>query len=155
MFLSQGGEWRLGGFDLLTSKADYEGVIWSLGGLVPDASMYASPEVRQGGWGVLRDHEPHVLDSYSFALLAFSAYNGLIPSENTSMPPQGKVPAPLFAMLRRMLMPNPKTRMPVAQLVATANAEGGMWKENRLSKLSEGCENFMLASERERTEILR
>lgn len=94
-------------------------------------------------------------DSYSFALLAFSVYNGLVPTANVSLPPQGSVPAPLFAALRRMMGANAKTRMPVAQLLDTANGPGGMWKENRLHKLSEGCEHFMLASERERTELIR
>ena len=45
----------MGGFELLTAKQDYEGVIWNHGGLLPDASMWASPEVRQGGWNILRE----------------------------------------------------------------------------------------------------
>lgn len=155
IFLSQGGEWRLGGFELLTAKADLEGVIWNMGGLVPDAALYASPEVKQGGWSVLRDLEPHALDSYSFALLAFSAYNGLIPSANVSNPPQGSVPSPLYSLLRRMLVPNAKTRLSVAQLLEAANSDGGIFKENRLAKLSDGFENFMLASERERNEAIK
>ena len=155
IFLSQAGEWRLGGFELLTAKADVEGVIWSMGGLVPDASAYVSPEVRQGGWTVLRDQEPTALDSYSFSLLAFAAYNGLVPTAGTSLPPQGSVPPQLFAMLRRMMFPNPKSRMPLAALVESANAPGGMWKQNRLARLSESFENFMLASESERNEAIR
>lgn len=155
VFLSQAGEWRLGGFELLTAKADVEGVLWSMGGLVPDGSAFVSPEVRQGGWTVLRDQEPSALDSYSFSLLAFAAFNGLVPGAGTSMPPQGSVPPPLFAALRRMMAPNPKSRMPIAALVESASAQGGFWKENRLTRLSESFENFMLATERERSEAIR
>ncbi|PWN18036.1 ARM repeat-containing protein [Microstroma glucosiphilum] len=155
IFVSQGGEWKLGGFEVLTAKTDYEGVIWNYGGLLPEATIYAAPEIRQGGWTSLRDQEPYMSDSYSFALLAFHVYNGIVPSAHVGLPPQGSVPATLFAALRRMIGPNAKTRMSVAQLLDTANASGGMWKENRLQKLSEGCEHFMLASERERTELIR
>lgn len=71
------------------------------------------------------------------------------------MPPQGYVPSSLFALLRRMMVPNPKTRAPISTLLDSANAEGGIWKENRLNQLSSGCETLMLATERERTETLR
>lgn len=156
IFLSQAGEWRLAGFELLTAKADLEGVIWNLGGIVPDASLYSSPEVKQDGWRVLRDHDSHVLDSYSFALLAFSAYNNLTPSSNiTFAPPQGSIPSALYTLLCRMLTPNPKNRLSVARLVETANADGALWKDNRLARLSADFENFLLASERERNESIR
>lgn len=151
IFLSQAGEWRLGGFELLSAKADSEAVLWNFAGMVPDSTMWAPPEVRQGGWTSLRDGDyGHLVDTYAFGLLAFAAYNGLVPTANTSMPPQGSVPAPLFSQLRRMLNPNVKSRMPVAEL-----ARSNVWDGNRLADLSDRFENFMLASERERNDAIR
>ncbi|CAO1624294.1 unnamed protein product [Parajaminaea phylloscopi] len=155
ILLSQAGEWRLAGFELLTAKSDHEGVIWNLGGIVPDAALYASPEVRQGGWRVLHDNDTHSLDAYSFALLCFSVYNGLVPTSNTTLPPQGSVQPRMYALLRRMLAPTPNTRLSIAQLVEAGNTEGSFWRENRLAKLSEEFDGFMLISERERNDSIR
>lgn len=48
-------EWRLGGFDLLTTMND-EGVLWGLGGVAPgDIGERSAPEVRKGGWQILRE----------------------------------------------------------------------------------------------------
>jgi SCY1-like protein 1 len=49
-------EWRLAGFDLLTGRDDQSGVLWGLGGVAPGgAGDYSSPEVKKGGWNVLRE----------------------------------------------------------------------------------------------------
>ena len=49
-------EWRLGGFDLLTGREDAAGVLWGLGGVAPgNVGDMSAPEVRKGGWGVLRE----------------------------------------------------------------------------------------------------
>lgn len=59
-------EWRLGGFDLLTTKDDAAGVLWGLGGVAPgDTGERSAPEVKKGGWQVLREyvhHNMHVTD---------------------------------------------------------------------------------------------
>ncbi len=49
-------EWRLAGFDLLTTRDDPAGVLWGLGGIAPgNIGERCGPEVRKGGWGVLRE----------------------------------------------------------------------------------------------------
>jgi SCY1-like protein 1 len=73
MFLTQGGEWKLGGMEVCTRKDEDAGVLWvsqvrprclraltdhspqNMGGLLPDARTYASPEVRKGGWTALKE----------------------------------------------------------------------------------------------------
>jgi hypothetical protein len=45
-------EWRLAGFELLTTRDDQAGV----GGVAPGGvGERSGPEVKQGGWGVLRE----------------------------------------------------------------------------------------------------
>lgn len=155
VFVSQGGQWKLAGFELLTSKEDPQGVVFSLSGSLPDASLYASPEVKQNGWSILRDQDTHTLDSYSFALLAFSAFNAYYPSSiGQQSPPQGSIPSPLFALLRRCLSPTAKTRMSVGQLYDSASVQGGVFKTNKLAVIQEGCDGLMLASDGERSEVI-
>jgi SCY1-like protein 1 len=49
-------EWRLAGFELLTTRDDQAGVLWGLGGVAPGGvGERSGPEVKQGGWGVLRE----------------------------------------------------------------------------------------------------
>jgi hypothetical protein len=50
-------EWRLGGLDLLTTKDDAAGVLWGLGGVAPgDIGERSAPEIKKGGWQVLREY---------------------------------------------------------------------------------------------------
>lgn len=49
-------EMRLGGFDLLTTRDDPAGVLWGLGGLAPgNVGEVSGPEVKKGGWTILRE----------------------------------------------------------------------------------------------------
>ncbi|UZJ56213.1 hypothetical protein CBS101457_005533 [Exobasidium rhododendri] len=155
IFMASSGEWRLGGFELLSSLQDEAPTLYKLGGLVPDSGMYAPPEVKQQGWGTLRDLEPHTLDSYMFALFILKAYNGSLPPTITSVPSQGKVPTPIYQLVRRMMTLNAKSRLPTAQLLLAGQADGGFFSENRLVKIASGLDGFVLAREEERMEIMR
>ena len=155
MFLAASGEWRLGGFELASTLQDDGATLYTMGGLIPDSGRYAPPEVKQGGWGTLRDLEPHALDSYSFALFVMEAYNGSLPPTITGVPSQGRVPGQIFQLLRRMMVPTAKNRLPTAQLLAAGLADGGFFAENRLFKVASGLDSFVLVKEEERMEIMR
>ena len=56
MFVTESGEWRLGGLDLLSSTRPTEletGVLWFMGGLVAGKEG-VSPEVHKEGWNALK-----------------------------------------------------------------------------------------------------
>lgn len=76
IFISASGEWKLGGFDVLSNPKDDAAVLYvrycmynrtnlrmtmnisplqNLGSMVPDASMYSSPEVKKGGYSSLKE----------------------------------------------------------------------------------------------------
>jgi SCY1-like protein 1 len=76
IWLTQGGEWKLGGMEICTRKDEDAGVIWvrgpsstsrgghrtdslylvkNMAGMLRDSRTLASPEVRKGGWTVLRE----------------------------------------------------------------------------------------------------
>lgn len=95
------------------------------------------------------------MDSYGFALLVIEAYNGNLPPTISAVPAQGNVPAPIYALVRRMMVPNAKKRLPVASLLEAGQAEGGFFSENRLVKVASGLDGFMLSREDERVDIMR
>jgi SCY1-like protein 1 len=155
IFMSSSGEWRLGGFELTSSTQDESPTLYNFGNLIPESNRLAPPEVRQGGWGTLRDLEPHTLDSYMFALLIVEAYNGSLPPTISGVPAQGRVPAPIYQLVKRMMVPNAKSRLPTATLLSAGQAVGGFFAENRLFKVANGLDGFVLAREENRMEIMR
>lgn len=157
IFISASGEWKLAGFETLTSHAEApHGLLFSQGSLIPDGNRYAPPEVKQNGWGVLANMDSTLLDSYSLALVAIEAFNGALPPQTgTSAPPRGHVPQALYAVLQRMLVPNAKTRSTVAKVWEAGEAEGGFFKENTLVKVARGLDGFLLATENEKAAIIK
>lgn len=155
VFMSSSGEWRLGGFELASSSQDESPTLYNLGSLIPDSNRLSPPEVKQQGWGTLRDLEPFTLDSYMFALFIIEAYNGSLPPSISSIPTQGRVPHAIYQLIRRMMVPNAKNRLPTAALLQAGQAQGGFFADNRLVKVASGLDGFVLAREDDRMEIMR
>ncbi|PWN51404.1 hypothetical protein IE53DRAFT_368093 [Violaceomyces palustris] len=157
IFLSSSGEWKLAGFETLTPSAEgANGILFTHSSLLPDATRYAPPEVKQNGWSILHSMDSTLVDSYAFALLAIEAYNGTLPPSVTNAPPpRGHTPQQIYAMLQRMLVPNAKNRLTVAKLADAGEAEGGFFKENTLVKVARGLDGFLLSSENEKAVVLR
>lgn len=55
LWLTQGGDWKLGGMEICTKRDDDSGLLWSQGGLLPDSRSYVSPEVRKSGYSALKE----------------------------------------------------------------------------------------------------
>ncbi|SJX62369.1 related to CEX1-cytoplasmic component of the nuclear aminoacylation-dependent tRNA export pathway [Sporisorium reilianum f. sp. reilianum] len=157
IFISAAGEWKLGGFEILTPHAESpHGLLFSQGSLIPDGSRYAPPEVKQNGWNVLSSMDSTLFDSYSLALVAIETFNGPLPPQaGTAAPPRGHVPPSLYSALQRMLVPNAKTRSTVARVWEAGEAEGGFFKENTLVKVARGLDGFLLATENEKASIIK
>ncbi|GAC95276.1 protein kinase [Pseudozyma hubeiensis SY62] len=157
IFISASGEWKLGGFDVLTPNAEApHGLLFTQGSLIPDGNRYAPPELKQNGWNVLANMDSTLFDSYALALVAIEAFNGPLPPQNgTAAPPRGHVPQQLYAALQRMLVPNAKTRNTVVRIWEAGEAEGGFFKENTLVKVARGLDGFLLATENEKASIIK
>jgi hypothetical protein len=74
IFLSPSGEWKLGGFEVLSNPRDESAVLYvrlpgtqlatticpntkqTLGTLLPDPNTYAAPEVKSSGWTILKKY---------------------------------------------------------------------------------------------------
>ncbi|KAG0194941.1 hypothetical protein DFQ28_000040 [Apophysomyces sp. BC1034] len=75
IFTNKAGEWKLGGFELLSSMKDESPIILTFGGLVPGAQKYASPEVKKSGWTAIKNLPTTAVDSYHLGCLIYEAYN--------------------------------------------------------------------------------
>ncbi|KAJ9115267.1 hypothetical protein QFC20_001134 [Naganishia adeliensis] len=162
IYITPALEWRLAGFEVLSGKDDPQGVAWAAGlgvGLAPGGmGERIAPEVKKGGWGVLKDSDPAVTDSYVFALLIHTIYNPhqSLP-ELTAAPTQataGAIPRSLFPIFKRMLNPNPRTRLSTTSFLPELE-KVGFWQGNNLVELVDSLEAFELASEGEKASLLR
>ncbi|KNZ58503.1 uncharacterized protein VP01_191g17 [Puccinia sorghi] len=55
IFITQSGEWKLSGFEVLSSPKDPQPILYTLGGSFPESARYASPEVMKNGYDVLKE----------------------------------------------------------------------------------------------------
>ncbi|KAJ7124964.1 armadillo-type protein [Mycena epipterygia] len=163
IFISPSGEWKLGGFDLLSNPKEESAVLYTLGGQLPDASAWASPEIKKGGWSTLKEYDPAAADAYALGLLLHAVFNPTHPLPTTASPPhppppassRGSIPTSVFPSFKKLLNPNPKGRLTAKGFLAIGMAETGFFANNRLVKVCLGLDNFALSSEAEKNMLLR
>jgi SCY1-like protein 1 len=188
VFVSESGEWRLGGFELVSKPSDDSAVLYvrleilsfciylifllqssqSLAHLIPDADTTAPPEVKKNGWQSLKDLHVAAPDGYGLGLLMFQLFNPDAPYPQTIFPPhpqplssdRGTMPAPLFALFKRLINPSPKARLRAKELFdlgmgTTVGEHTGFFSRNKLVKICESLDGFALMGEEERLAFLR
>ena len=152
IFVSRSGEWRLGGFDVLSSMKDDEAIIFRLGSSVPSSATYAAPEVSKSGWEVLKRHPLSAVDAYGYGLLVFEVFNeGFISSDQIGT--TKNIPPTMQQSYKRLLNANPKARLSVSGLRDHGIRSGGFF-QTPLVKISEGIDNLGLKTETEREGFL-
>ncbi|KAJ6593651.1 armadillo-type protein [Mycena capillaripes] len=163
IFISPSGEWKLGGFDLLSNPKEDSAVLYTLGGQLPEAMAWASPEIKKGGWSSLKEHDPAAADAYALGLLLHAVFNPTHPLPATASPPhpppppssRGSIPNSVFPSFKKLLNPNPKGRLTAKGFLAIGMADTGFFATNRLVKVCLGLDNFALSSESEKNILLR
>ncbi|KAJ7502830.1 armadillo-type protein [Mycena galericulata] len=163
IFITPSGEWKLGGFELLSNPKEESAVLYTLGGQLPDATAWASPEVKKGGWSTLKENDPAAADAYALGLLLHAVFNPTHPLPATASPPhpppptssRGSIPTSVFPSFKKLLNPNPKGRLTAKGFLAIGMADTGFFANNRLVKVCLGLDNFALSSESEKNILLR
>ncbi|KZV89648.1 ARM repeat-containing protein [Exidia glandulosa HHB12029] len=164
ILISPSGEWKLGGFEVLSNPKDEAAVLYNMGSLLPDANVYCSPEVRKSSYAVLKDHDPAVADAYALGILINSVFNPTFSVPPTTQPPhpqiaassRGAIPPPIFAHYKRLLNPSPKARLtPKGFLELGMDTATGFFALNPLVRVCAGLDNFAVASESDKTELIR
>lgn len=168
--MSESGEWKLGGFEILSSMNDDQAVIYvsqesfrlamsgtdmtqTYGSLVPDSARYTPPEIAKGGWDVIKRNPLTAVDSYGLAILVFEVFNGNFiggdqVGKTTNIPPS------MHQSYKRLGTVNPKLRLSPAHFVEQGKKSGGFF-ETPLIRLSDDIESLGLKNDTEREEFLK
>ncbi|MCJ1298138.1 hypothetical protein MMC08_000927 [Hypocenomyce scalaris] len=152
IFTSESGEWRLGGFDVLSSMKDDDAIICAYGGSVPDSGRYAAPEIAKGGWGTLKRNPVAAVDAYGYGLLIFEVFNGSFMGGD-QIGQTKNIPFSMHQSYKRLLNVNPKSRLSTSHFLEQGRRNGGFF-ETPLVRLSEAIESLGLKSDGEREEFI-
>ena len=152
VYMSQSGEWRVGGLEVLSSLKEDGPVIYRYGNTVPYSHTYAPKEVAQSGWEVIKRNPLSAVDSYGYGILMWEVFNGsFIQSDQIGL--TKGLPPSMHQSYRRLLNAQPKSRLSVSHFRDQGKRSGGFF-ETPLIKLSEGVESLGLKSDNEREEFL-
>ncbi|KAI1113948.1 armadillo-type protein [Nemania sp. NC0429] len=152
IYTSESGEWKLGGFEVLSNVKDDDAIIYAYGSLVPDSSRFTPPELAQAGWDAIKKSPHSAVDSYNFGTTIYEAFNGDFPVASQAGQTKG-IPPAMHAGYKRLVNPNPKARITVKTFLEQGRRSGGFF-DSPLIKLTEGIDNLDVKSEEERAEFL-
>lgn len=152
IFFGESGEWKLGGFDALSSVKEDDSILPTYGGLIPDAGRYMAPEISKAGWEVIKQNPTHAVDAYNFGILIFECFGGSYNSSDQLAQMKG-IPPSMHQSYKRLLNPNPKSRMSVGQFLDQGKRIGGFF-QTPLIQVTEDIDNLGLKAEDERNELL-
>ncbi|KKY23952.1 putative protein kinase family protein [Phaeomoniella chlamydospora] len=148
VYTSESGEWKLGGFELLSSMNDEDAVIYRCGTLMPDFGLYAAPEVANGGWTVIKKAPLAATDAYGYGILAFEVFNGSYRGAD-QLSQLKSIPPSMQQSYKRLVNANPKLRVSPGQFLDQGKRSGGFF-ETPLIRLTQDVESLGLKNEEER-----
>ncbi|KAL6878839.1 ARM repeat-containing protein [Trichoderma novae-zelandiae] len=152
IYTTESGEWKLGGFEVLSNVKDSESALDSYGSLVPDSGRYAPPEVAQGGWAATRAHPTYAVDSYNFGTLIYEVFNGDFHGPDEAGLTKN-IPPSMQTSYKRLCNANPKARISAGNFLDLGRRAGSFF-DTPLIHLTEGIENLGVKNPDEREEFL-
>ncbi|KAK0636319.1 armadillo-type protein [Bombardia bombarda] len=152
IYTSESGEWKLGGFEVLSNVKDDDAVIYTYGSLVPDSGRYAPPELARSGWDAIRRSPHSAVDSYDFGILIFEVFNGSFMGGD-QVGQTKNIPPSMQSSYKRLTNANPKARLSVGHFLEQGKRSGSFF-DSALIKLTDGVENLGVKSETEREAFL-
>ncbi|KAH7148691.1 armadillo-type protein [Dactylonectria macrodidyma] len=152
VYTSESGEWKLGGFDVLSSVKDDESIIYTYGSVVPDSGRYAPPEIARGGWDVIKKNPHTAVDAFNLGTLIFEVFNGDFTGADQAGQTKS-IPPAMHSSYKRLCNANPKARTNVGNFLDQGNRAGAFF-DSPLIKLTEGIDNLDIKSAEEREEFL-
>ncbi|CAG7986553.1 unnamed protein product [Penicillium olsonii] len=152
VFISQSGEWKLGGFDILSSMKEDDAIIYTYGSIVPDAARYTPPEVVKGGWEVIKQNPLAAVDAYGLAILIFEVFNGSF-SGGDQVGRTTNIPTSMHQSYKRLCTANPKFRLSPGHFVEQGKKHGGFF-QTPLIRMTEDIDKLGLMDEAERENFI-
>ena len=152
IYMSQSGEWRIGGLEILSSLKEDDPVIYRYGSSLPNSYTYTPKEVTQSGWDAIKRNPLTAVDSYGYGILMWEVFHGsFIQSDQIGL--SKGLPPSMHQSYKRLLNAQPKARLSVSHFRDQGKRSGGFF-ETPLIKISEGIESLGLKSDNEREEFL-
>ncbi|KAI1658075.1 ARM repeat-containing protein [Daldinia decipiens] len=152
IYTSESGEWKLGGFEVLSNVKDDDAVVYTYGSLVPDAARYTPPELARSGWDALKKSPHSAVDAYNFGTTIFEVFNGDFMGADQAGQTKS-IPPSMHAGYKRLVNTNPKARITVGAFLEQGRRSGSFF-DSPLIKLTEGIDNLGVKSETEKEQFL-
>ena len=153
VFANEAGEWKLGGFEVLSSLNEDDAVIYNYGSLLPDANRYCPPEVASGGWTVIKKHPLTAADGFGLGTLIYETFNSAF--YGTDQLAQTKsIPATIAPSYKRLINANPKVRLSPAHFLEQGKKAGSFF-QTPLITITESADNLGLMNHEERDDFLQ
>ncbi|KAF3924339.1 hypothetical protein ABW21_db0209801 [Orbilia brochopaga] len=153
IYTTESGEWKLAGFEVLSSLKEEDPTIYTYGGLLPDSSKYAAPEISRGGWDGLKNQAIHVTDSWNMGTLIYEIFNGYFATHD-QLSQIKSIPPPIATPYRRLTQTNPKMRLPISHFLEQGKRAKSFF-DTPLIRCCDFIENMGVKDEREREEFLK
>ncbi|KAK5663068.1 hypothetical protein OQA88_6484 [Cercophora sp. LCS_1] len=152
VYTSESGEWKLGGFEVLSNVKDDDAVIYTYGSLVPDSARYTPPELAKSGWDAVKRNPHTAVDSFDFGALIFEVFNGVFNGSDQAGQTKN-IPPSMHSSYKRLTNANPKARLSVGHFLEQGQRNGSFF-DSPLIKLTDGVENLGVKTETEREAFL-
>ncbi|EGS18254.1 uncharacterized protein CTHT_0062760 [Thermochaetoides thermophila DSM 1495] len=152
IYTTESGEWKLGGFEVLSNIKDDEAVIYTYGSLLPDSGRYTPPELAKSGWDAIKRNPHSAVDAWDFAALIFEVFNGTFSGSDQAGQTKN-IPPSMHSSYKRLANANPKVRLSVAHFLEQGRKNGSFF-DTPLIKVTDGIENLGIKSEEERDAFL-
>ncbi|KAJ2016979.1 Nuclear aminoacylation-dependent tRNA export pathway component [Coemansia sp. RSA 922] len=158
VFVTKAGEWKLGGLELVDSptpataaggsNSQQQQAYRYYTGVIPGYSARMAPELEGQKWDIVEKAKPGAVDGWYLACLVSEVYNGGLRSAS-QLQTQGQIPAPLWALCQRLLIPDLRRRMSPSGFLQTASRQGG-FLDSEFIKASIFLENIAVKEEGEK-----
>ncbi|KAF3936420.1 hypothetical protein ABW19_dt0203549 [Dactylella cylindrospora] len=152
IYTTESGEWKLGGFEVLSSLKEEDPAIYTYGGLLPDSTRYAPPEISKGGWDGLKNQPIHVTDAWNMGTLIYEIFNSYFATQD-QLTQLKSIPPTMGTPYKRLVQTNPKMRLSIAHFLEQGRRSKGFF-DTPLIRCSEFIENMGVKDEHEREEFL-
>ncbi|EOO02598.1 putative scy1 protein kinase protein [Phaeoacremonium minimum UCRPA7] len=149
IYTSESGEWKVGGFEVLSNVKDDEA---TYGSLVPDSSRYTPPELARSGWDSIKKSPHSAVDAFNYGTLLFEVFNGDFMGADQAGQTKN-IPPTMQSSYKRLVNANPKARLSVGHFLEQGLRHGAFF-DTPLIKLTDGVDNLGMKSAEERDEFL-
>lgn len=153
VFISRSGEWKLGGMEVLSPLSDELAPLWTVGNSLHDVQRYLPPEISHQGWSEIKRYPVHSTDSWMYGCFVSEVFNGIFSSSEQAKS-QGKTPHAIFAQCKQMLLPDPRSRLSVANFLDMGTMSGSFFS-NQFIQAAEFLENITLKDASEKIKFFK